>query len=312
LVRTTGQHWALALPEARYGVPSQELRSWAEQQPTAASAWSTCARGEWLLWALSHAGADLPTLAGVTCEIVREVLPFVPRSERWPPRVLEFVTLLASQGGASGRLSGRLLQKACRGTDLAVNTARKQVDRCTPGGQPYCQEQAVYHALNAISNLGGLLSRWQPRATPHLTSFHAEGWLSRAAESTTLSLSYHQTAQQTHYADPFPLARRRQAQESSRFAQQLREVRWPLPITRPPLQCRPVLQVLWDFVSERTGAGPFTTLQLLEAHFDAPSLLEGLASPSELERKLVAAITFRVGTDGALWREVQQMASVPA
>ena len=32
----------------------------------------------------------------------------------------------------------------------------------------------------------------------------------------------------------------------------------------------------------------------------------------EVERKLVAAITFRVGTDGALWREVQPMVAAPA
>jgi hypothetical protein len=312
MVRPVGWHWSQGLPAEWCGTPPQELRSWATAQRTAAAAWGSCTRGEWLLWALGHAGADLPTLALSTCEIVREVLPLVPRSERWPPRVLELVALLATRGPALGQVSRRELLKACRGSALARDTSRRQMSRTPAGSEAYHRENAVYHAINALSNLSGLLSRWELRATPRLSSFHPESWVFRACEEVTMTLAHSHTAQNARLGDLWAMIRRKQAHESTRFADQLRQVRWPLPVARAPLQSRPELQVLWDFVSERTGAGPFLTVQLLEAYFFAPSLLELLAAPSEDERKLIAALTFRIGTDEALWREVHRMLSSPA
>lgn len=60
-----------------------EAIEWAERQPSPASAWRACGRGDWMLWivgrmACKYGSAAHPALVLCACEVARTALRHVP------------------------------------------------------------------------------------------------------------------------------------------------------------------------------------------------------------------------------------------
>jgi len=65
-----------------------EARSWARGR-TAAMAWETCPRGDWLLWMAGKAGVDRVTIVRAACQCARLSLQFVTPGENRPRIAIE-------------------------------------------------------------------------------------------------------------------------------------------------------------------------------------------------------------------------------
>lgn len=83
----TDSHWSDAL--ARMGACLEALK-WCHTQPSAAAAWETCARPDWMFWIAGRAkNASGKEIAVAACAIARRSLPYVTLDEDRPRIAIE-------------------------------------------------------------------------------------------------------------------------------------------------------------------------------------------------------------------------------
>ncbi|KKN40346.1 hypothetical protein LCGC14_0733980, partial [marine sediment metagenome] len=62
---------------------------WADEQPDLATAWSQCARGDWMLWLIGRLNDDRKALVRCACACARLALPYVKAGELRPLKAIE-------------------------------------------------------------------------------------------------------------------------------------------------------------------------------------------------------------------------------
>ena len=99
-MKTKRAHWSEVL--VRHGACADAV-AWARKQPTAAKAWASCERADWMLWIagkmagpLRHASRRPLVLAACAC--ARTVLKHVPKTELRPLRAIEMAEAWARGG----------------------------------------------------------------------------------------------------------------------------------------------------------------------------------------------------------------------
>jgi hypothetical protein len=141
-----------------------ELRTWAASWPDAASAWSTCDRADWLLWALAVSGADRRTLVGATCRCARAVERLIPPDAERLRRMLD-----AAEAWVHRRPCAADLREGT-GPDTAAPAVRSAVFSACAAATPDRRQsatqaaQAASSAAQALQDAGDdgaeLLSAW--------------------------------------------------------------------------------------------------------------------------------------------------------
>jgi hypothetical protein len=63
--------------------------AWSQTQPDAATAWSSCERGDWLLWLAKRVGFDRARLVQAACACARQALQYIPAGEDRPRLAIE-------------------------------------------------------------------------------------------------------------------------------------------------------------------------------------------------------------------------------
>jgi hypothetical protein len=74
--------------------------AWAQTQPDAATAWSSCERGDWLLWLAKRVGVDRARLVQAACACARQALQYIPAGEDRPRLAIETAEAWARGGAA--------------------------------------------------------------------------------------------------------------------------------------------------------------------------------------------------------------------
>jgi len=81
--------------------PCDDAVAWMRTQPSAADAWATCERGDWMLWALDRLTEDRKRLVLCCCDVAEPALIHVPAGETRPAEALRVARSWARGEGAT-------------------------------------------------------------------------------------------------------------------------------------------------------------------------------------------------------------------
>ena len=100
--------------------PCSDAVAWIGDK-TLAEAWSTCERGDWLLWLAGRVEVDRKLLVTCACQCARLVLPLVKKGELRPLKAIE-----AAEGWARGEVMKKEVRTAADAAYAAAADARKK------------------------------------------------------------------------------------------------------------------------------------------------------------------------------------------
>ena len=137
----TVKHWSRVLPDNACG----NAVEWARKQPSAAAAWKSCERGDWMLWLAGkwcETETERKRLVLAACECARLALPHVKKGELRPLRAIETAEQWAR--GENGVTLGDV--RAARRAAGAAYAAGAAAAYAADAAAAYAADAAAYAA----------------------------------------------------------------------------------------------------------------------------------------------------------------------